>query len=295
MVNLRYHIVSLVAVFLALAIGVIAGTTAIDQGVVNVLRAQSDSFRSARDAARADNASLREQLDTWEGYAASILMPQVEGSLDGATLVILSTADVPAAALDELANVAVTAGATIAGRVTFTDRWALSGDEDREALADLLGADGLDRDALLAMAADSFARRMGTSRRGPGILGRWAEAGWLALDRPSDRDFPPRASIIVYLSGPGDRPSAGAFGLPVVRALSERRDIVVGSLVGQAGPLTAAVRGDADLRALVGTVDHADTTVGRIALIDVTSQVLAGGAAPHYGVGPGASAIAPVP
>ena len=44
MINLRYHIVSLVAVFLALAIGVVVGSTALKEGTVSVLRATSNGL-----------------------------------------------------------------------------------------------------------------------------------------------------------------------------------------------------------------------------------------------------------
>ncbi|MEX2421373.1 MAG: copper transporter, partial [Actinomycetota bacterium] len=40
MISFRYHIVTIVAVFLALGLGVLAGTTVIDQQIVDGLRAQ---------------------------------------------------------------------------------------------------------------------------------------------------------------------------------------------------------------------------------------------------------------
>ena len=38
MINLRYHIVSIVAVFLALGIGVLMGSTIVDRAIVSTLR-----------------------------------------------------------------------------------------------------------------------------------------------------------------------------------------------------------------------------------------------------------------
>ena len=37
MINFRFHLVSLVAVFLALGLGILVGSTVIDQGIVNRL------------------------------------------------------------------------------------------------------------------------------------------------------------------------------------------------------------------------------------------------------------------
>ena len=43
MISFRYHLVSLVAIFLALAIGITAGSTVIKESVVDNLRANVDS------------------------------------------------------------------------------------------------------------------------------------------------------------------------------------------------------------------------------------------------------------
>ena len=44
MINLRYHIVSIVAVFLALGIGLALGSTFVDSILVNELKDQVDEF-----------------------------------------------------------------------------------------------------------------------------------------------------------------------------------------------------------------------------------------------------------
>ena len=49
MISLRYHIVSLVAVFLALALGIVVGSTVLQEGTVSVLRATSDRVREESD------------------------------------------------------------------------------------------------------------------------------------------------------------------------------------------------------------------------------------------------------
>ncbi|MBV9664035.1 MAG: copper transporter, partial [Actinobacteria bacterium] len=43
MINFRYHLVSLTAVFLALAIGIAMGATVVDQATVKLLRSQLES------------------------------------------------------------------------------------------------------------------------------------------------------------------------------------------------------------------------------------------------------------
>src|SRR4029077_16774533 len=53
--NLRYHVVSLVAVFLALGIGVIMGATVIDRVTVDQLRNRLDSVEKSVSQTRKDN------------------------------------------------------------------------------------------------------------------------------------------------------------------------------------------------------------------------------------------------
>ena len=70
MINLRYHIVSVVAVFLALGIGLALGSTFVDSILVNELEDQVNEFKIDRDAAIdikdqavADKKSAEEELE----------------------------------------------------------------------------------------------------------------------------------------------------------------------------------------------------------------------------------------
>ncbi|MBV8234224.1 MAG: copper transporter, partial [Acidimicrobiia bacterium] len=55
MLNLRYHVVSLVAVFLAIGIGVIMGVTVIKSGIVDQLQKRLDSVEASDRQTRKDN------------------------------------------------------------------------------------------------------------------------------------------------------------------------------------------------------------------------------------------------
>src|SRR5436305_3179138 len=68
MLNLRYHVVSLVAVFLALGIGVIMGVTVINRGIVDQLRNRLDSVEASDRKTRKENDRLAAQLGTWNRF-----------------------------------------------------------------------------------------------------------------------------------------------------------------------------------------------------------------------------------
>ena len=72
MINLRYHIVSLVAVFLALAIGVIAGTTVINDQVVKELERSDRALRTALTTQQNANSALKSQVALFNSWGDAI-------------------------------------------------------------------------------------------------------------------------------------------------------------------------------------------------------------------------------
>lgn len=59
MINFRYHVVSLVAVFLALAVGIVMGSTVIDRAIVDGLRNRIDTANKNTEEKRAENDQLK--------------------------------------------------------------------------------------------------------------------------------------------------------------------------------------------------------------------------------------------
>ena len=60
MINFRFHLVSLIAIFLALALGVVIGAGVIDRGVVDTLNNRLDNVESKASRIQDDNAALRD-------------------------------------------------------------------------------------------------------------------------------------------------------------------------------------------------------------------------------------------
>ena len=71
MIDFRYHLVSLVAVFLALAIGIVLGAGPLRDGVGQTLTAQVEQLRVERDEMRASNDALTAENDDLEGFVES--------------------------------------------------------------------------------------------------------------------------------------------------------------------------------------------------------------------------------
>ena len=63
MVDFRYHLVSLVSVFLALALGIILGAGPLQNSIGDTLSGQVETLRTSRDEARAELALTQTQLE----------------------------------------------------------------------------------------------------------------------------------------------------------------------------------------------------------------------------------------
>lgn len=121
MINLRYHVVTLVAVFLALAVGVVLGAGPLQSRI----SAASEGTDLAERA-----AGLEEQLATLEGSAvqqeafiAGIAKEILPGSLSGKKVTLVA---LPGASEEDTAGIAdmlALAGATVRGTVELTENW----------------------------------------------------------------------------------------------------------------------------------------------------------------------------
>ncbi|MCU1675252.1 MAG: hypothetical protein JWM93_10 [Frankiales bacterium] len=124
MIDFRYHIVSIVAVFLALALGLVLGTTTIDPLLVNDLKDRVTQLVNDKSGLQADVESLRDQTTDADKFVRAATGPLVRDQLTGRSVVVLSLAGVPAGMRDDMLSVLDKAGARVSALVTLTDRYA---------------------------------------------------------------------------------------------------------------------------------------------------------------------------
>ncbi|MEJ7845581.1 MAG: copper transporter [Acidimicrobiales bacterium] len=145
LINLRYHIVSITAVFLALGIGLAFGAAFIDRATVGTLDANLTSLEGQNGDLEADNRRLEERIDAADAAAEEfdeLGIPQlVDGRLADVPVLLIATRGVDEEAVDAAAGAVVAAGATFGGTLWLTERLTLADDGAREDLALLLGRD----------------------------------------------------------------------------------------------------------------------------------------------------------
>src|SRR5688500_5906847 len=102
MINFRYHLVSLTAVFLALAAGLRIGAGGVERAPVDGLEGQLRDVDARREATNAENDQLRGDLGRWGDFSQELGGRAVEGRLVGVPLFLVGTRGVPGEAVDGL-------------------------------------------------------------------------------------------------------------------------------------------------------------------------------------------------
>ncbi|NKZ01149.1 copper transporter [Nocardiopsis alborubida] len=127
MIDFRYHLVSIVAVFLALTVGLVLGTTMLQDPLLNTLqsetadlRSQSEDLRAERDAADQFNAGA-------DRMAEAVSDDTLAGLLTDLGVVVVTAPGADTETADALAGRVEQAGGEVVGRVQVTDAFLDAG------------------------------------------------------------------------------------------------------------------------------------------------------------------------
>jgi hypothetical protein len=315
-ISLRYHIVSLVAVFLALALGIVVGSTVLREGTVSVLRATGEQVRQSNEDYRQENLALKEEKARFQDFAATVLPDLVRGRLKDRHVVLLDTDKADGGIRDQVTQVLETAGAEIDGRVTFNaGRLALATQEDTQALGRLLpGANAADPAALRTELVARVAERLGSPGTLPttdpdrrnDLLTSLDDGGFLAdlklAPQVADGRVPfPRPGSVVVVLGPTDGVALPpeAFLVPLADQVSQHVRPVAGVEAAAAGttPGTTSwiqtLRENGQVTRRVSGIDDVDTAYGQLALVGALERGLQDLAAGQYGFKQGNSGLLP--
>ena len=127
MIKLRTHIISLTAVFLALGIGLVLGSTFLDRTFVEALDAQvrrlNDRVDQRTEEVEALNRVINEQTLTEEAAADAGYEQLLAGQLTDAQVVVLANRGIDEDQVDRTVEVLQAADAEVPAVVWMTDRW----------------------------------------------------------------------------------------------------------------------------------------------------------------------------
>jgi hypothetical protein len=318
-IDFRYHLVSIVAVFLALAIGIVLGSTELQGTTLDALRTSSNSLKSQLSAASAQRDGYEQQANASDAFLQIAEPKLLSAMLAGDQIVIVTE---PGASSDVVAGIekaAGYAGATITGTVALQPKFNdVSGTTQSTLSAlnnQLASYDGTPLAAATneqtvdeQQAAQLIASAILNTAEGQAgltvpaakfLLGAYAQAGFLTVSTGDPTDRATLAVLVTPQTAPADGPNDPANQILLAVAAqfagASAATVVAGSVAGSSPADSAiSVLRSSGVSGQVSTVDNADTGLGQISTIWALANQLAGGKPDSYGVS-GAAAVSPAP
>jgi hypothetical protein len=321
LISFRYHIFTIVAIFLAVGLGLLFGSSVVQPALIDELENQANQLTQDLADTRAEVSDLQAQVGALQ-EAGDILPSLDQGTLTDRPVVLVTHDAVDPRLLSQARLSLSEAAVKMVAELSITDRMAVGDEPSREALAELLGMASDTETATLQMrAAEVMAQRLavGAPRRavspsGPDILDEFLTANFLttAQGAPSISrgDLPGiggKDQLVIVLSGGQGEPLVDPqlFFVPLVEGLVQRdATVAAGESVSTDYPFVPALRADGGAAAPedpagdgteppMVTVDDLDFSVGGAALVLGLERLVLLGQGGNYGIKAGATAPLP--
>ena len=314
MIDFRYHVVSIVAVFLALALGLFIGATSLRDTVKGDITTRTDAVFHTNQTLRSQIGDLKSQLKDAQSFDSGLTPYAVQGRLAGESVVVISAPGVDGNIRNNILKSLSLAGANVTADVrlqnqlldpnqaqflsTLTDQVAISGHSVPNASGNARAL-ALLADVLVTSPQQKPVARTAATR----VLSAFA-AGSL-LSTSGDSTQPGSVAVLIAPPGPpamaSPSPSPGTDTSSLLTTFARDLDanstgtVVAGPQTSdQSGGLIDQIRHDKTLDGLVSTVDDADLPSGIITTVLALAEQTGGGAG-NYGIGPGRNAPLPAP
>ncbi|MEV6348487.1 copper transporter [Actinoplanes sp. NPDC051851] len=304
MINFRYHVVSLTAVFLALAIGLVVGTTALNGPVSENLRDQVTELNKDNSVKRDQVNQLKEETNRSQDFAAEIAPFVLAGKLTGRKIAVVALPGGKDSA-DGVVTELNVAGATITANVTIEDKFfdpsyanELLDLADQSSQPSIpvsglpLNSDGVETaSALLALTLMQGTTAV-TESDVTAVLAAFTKPGYLSV--ADDAAGSAEAVVLVAGAPATDKDAAkkSKSALTMATQFKDRMTVVAGDGVGD-GNLVAAVRDDPTLVKSISTVDNVSTVQGQVSTAMATVERLVQNKTGQYGLATGATSMVP--
>jgi len=318
MIDFRYHLVSIVAVFLALAIGIVLGSTELRGNTLELLQSSSNSLKNQLNAVSAQRDGYQAQASAADQYLQAAEPRLLAGLLDGDRVVIVTEPGAPGSVVDGIKRAAAAAGATVTGQVALQPKFNDLSGATQSSLgtintsiastdATVLTEASDPRTGYQQQAAQLIATAILDKTAGDGglttagaqtLLSAYAQGGYLSVSgTPTDRAT--IAVIVTPQAAPSDGPNdpANRVLLAVAQefAVASAATLVAGGTTesAQAGSAISVLR-SSSVSGQVSSVDNADSALGQISVAEALAVQVKGGKPNSYGIS-GASAVSPLP
>jgi len=307
-VTLRHHVISLAAVFVALAIGVVLGSGVLSSTMVTGLRGDNGVLQKQAGTLTDEKGSLSEKLSAASEFDTQMAGRIVRDALAGKSVVVLRTPDAANEDVDAVARLIGQAGGSVTGTIALTNEFvdANSAAEMSAVVNSPILPAGTQLNATLTDQGSQAGDLIGIAlliNRDPTIIPVDDNARDAVLSALRDTGFLTygqrlgAADTAVIITGGALADTAGNQGATVARlavAMAPHSSGVVlagrdGSAIGVSA--VAVTRADTAMAEAVTTVDDIGIESGRITTVLALQAMIAGAPPGKYGIGAGAASV----
>lgn len=310
MISLRHHAISLAAVFLALAVGVVLGSGLLSDTVLSGWRDEKRDLHAQINALNDGKNALNEKLGAANAFDTQMAGRIVHDALTGKSVVVFRTPDARDDDVDAVSKIVGQAGGARTGAIWLTQEFvdANAAEKLRSVVNSSIVPAGAQLGTTLVDQGSQAGDLLGIVlliNRDPAVLpvddaardtvlAALRDTGFITF-RPAEHLSPANAALVVTGGALGD--DAGNQGATVARfaaALAPHGSGVL--LAGRDGASTgtaavAVARADAAMASAISTVDDVDAEPGRITAVLGVADLINGGRPAQYGTGHGATSL----
>jgi hypothetical protein len=314
MIDFRYHLVSLVSVFLALAVGIVLGAGPLKDQLGTQLTEQVQALRDEKDGLRVQLGTATAAQQHRDDFISAVTPSMISGQLTDRSVALLTLPQVDGDVVDPLLDAITTAGGSVTGRVAINSTWIdpAKAEARTKVVTDLAAAlptgsvpstgdDDVRLANLLAGALVTSGATGGTSETSKKVLDALRSADLIEVK--GDVSGLAGGALVLAPANPADpsavKATAGDDALASYASLASALDTVGGGAV-VTGPASSAIDGgvlteirkDDATKSGVSTVDTGSTPMGVITAVLAMREQLSGGSG-AYGFGSGVSGLTP--
>jgi len=302
-ISLRQHVISLAAVFLALAVGVVLGSGLLSNTMMSGLRDETRNLHNQVNSLNGEKSVLSGKLASANAFDAQMAARMVHDALNGKSMVIFRAPDAADEDVDAVSKIVGQAGGAVTGTVSLTQEFVDA--NSAEKLRSVVNASVLPAGAQLSTKLVDQGSQAGDLlgialliNRDPAVppvddtqrdtvLAALRDTGFIGYGN----QHVGAANAAAVITGGSLSNDAGNQGVSVARfaaALAPHGSGVVlaGRDGSSDGPAAVGVaRADATVTPVISTVDDLDAESGRVTAVLGAADLINGGRTGQYGTG----------
>jgi hypothetical protein len=329
-IDFRYHLVSIVAVFLALAVGIVLGSTELRGAALSALDRTSSALSTKLEAADNENSALQQEVQGDHQFASAAQPVLLKHLLDSKKVVIITAPGASSSVVNGIKTSLSDAGASVSGQVALSSKFADTSASNLSLLSQLTqrvapasvtlvnGSPQQQAAQVLASALVSQGSGSGSgngkgsgngAQNGSGSGSVSAQTAQTILSSYSAGQFitvngqPSSGATLAVIVTPNSVPQGGTSD-PANQAVvalaqefgtSSQATVVAGPTAASGpGSAIAAVRSSGAAND-ASTVDNADSVVGQIVVAQALEQQMNGKKPGSFGTQSNANSAGPSP